>query len=73
MSRTNYDFKGWKCPDGRIADEKQDGTIGQPVYIGDTISGNSFYIAQWKPTKHTVTFHGNGGIPAKMTREYEHG
>lgn len=73
VGKTNYDFKGWKCPDGRIADKKQDGTVGQPVYIGDTVLGNSFYIAQWKPTKHTVTFHGNGGIPDKMTREYDHG
>ena len=73
VSRTNYDFKGWKCPNGRIADKKSDKTIGQPVYIGDTVIGNSFYIAQWKPKKHTVTFHGNGGIPNEMTRKYDHG
>ena len=73
VGRTNYDFKGWKCPDGRIADKKQDGTVGQPVYVGDTVLGNSFYIAQWKPIKHIVTFHGNGGIPDIMTREYDHG
>ena len=73
VGRTNYDFRGWKCPDGRIADKKQDGTVGQPVYVGATVLGTSFYIAQWKPIKHIVTFHGNGGIPDIMTREYDHG
>ena len=73
VSRPNYDFKGWKCPDGRIADKKQNGTVGQPVYIGDTVLGNSFYIAQWKPTKYTVTFNGNGGSPSVMTRKYAYG
>lgn len=73
VSRSNYDFKGWKCPDGRIADKKQNGTVGQPVYIGDTVLGNSFYIAQWKPTKYTVTFNGNGGSPGAMTRKYAYG
>ena len=73
VSRSDYDFKGWKCPDGRIADKKRDGTVGQPVYIDDTVPGNVFYIAQWKPTKHIVTFYGNGGIPDAMTRKYDYG
>ena len=63
--RTGYELIGWKCPDGSIKNHTD--------VRNDIAYGNSYYIAQWQPIKHTVTFNGNGGTPGIMTRKYVYG
>ena len=65
VERDGHDFAGWLCPDGR----KKDNT----KVLDDLVLGNAFYVAQWTPNRHIVTFKGNGGFPDTMTREYDHG
>ena len=73
VSRTGFDFIGWKCPDGSVKSKKSNNQIGQPVFISDEVVTNSFYVAQWSPQKFTVTFKGNGGDPDTMSRQYDYG
>jgi len=63
VSKENHEFVGWKCPDGSV----------KKILTDEMAKGNSFYVAQWKPTKHKVTFHGEGGKPNTMVKECPHG
>ena len=65
VSRTGFDFIGWKCPDG-ITRSPED--VERQI-----VTSNLFYVAQWSPQKFTVTFRGNGGEPDTMFRQYDYG
>ena len=65
FTRGGFSFDGWLCPDGTTKESGQ--------AVEDIVSGNSFYVAQWKSKKCTVTFDSNGGTPEAMSRTYDEG
>ena len=65
FTRGGFTFDKWLCPDGTTKESGQ--------AVEDIVSGNSFYVAQWKSKKCTVTFDSNGGTPEAMSRTYDEG
>ena len=73
LSRSGFSFTGWLGMSGVVYRDVVAGGETMNELVGMPVNENQTYVAQWKSNKHTVTFHGNGGEPDLMTREYDDG